>query len=250
MIPLAKVAAKHLPKGFDVSQLENIDVDAFNERNEQMLNQKYRVERKQHMYHSSIFNEPGVLDQHFKDFKADTQAQKNVLMRTRILTKRIIDGEKLKAVFTGDAGAGKTMLAVCLLNNINENQDLNLTCLFISFPKLMDWERIKAGGTDQERVLRIESAIKKADVVVWDDLGSETAMQDFRAGQQNTEASEYTQKVLFNLADSRKDKVDVFTTNNTSSQLTQIYNPKLISRMLTKKPENIIKFDGPDQRMS
>lgn len=211
------------------------------------INMMYLKEKQRRMYKSSLYNEQGVLDHHFKDFIADTDEQKTNLLKTRQLTKCVVEGEKLKAVFTGNAGTGKTMLSVCLMNYVYENT--NLSCLFVSVPKLMDWERVRAGETDQQRAINVEKCIQHADLVVWDDLGSETSLMRPDKKIKLAQASEYTQRVLFTLADSRKGKVDIFTTNNNDEELLQIYNGKIISRLLTVDNNNVIKFSGTDHRM-
>lgn len=237
---------KSIPKQA-LEQAKEVDLTKFEADNTRKLNELYLHDKQRAMYKSSVFNEQGVLDQHFKDFRAETAEQKNNLLKARKITKRIIDGEKFKAVFTGSAGSGKTMLSVCVMNYVYENT--NMSCLFVSVPKLMDWERVRAGGSDERRAINLEKRIQNADLVVWDDLASETALKHPDKDTKIAQASEHTQKVLFYLADSRKGKNDVFTTNNTSKELMQIYNHKLISRMLTEKPENIIQFSGKDQRM-
>lgn len=233
---------KNLPQDI-VERAKVINLDKFEADNNRKINLMYLQDKQRAMYHGSVFNEMGVLESHFQDFKVATTEQKTNFRRARQITKRIIDGEKFKAVFTGSAGTGKTMLSVCVMNYVV--QHTHMACLFVSVPKLIDWEKVRAGGTDEQRAINLEKRIKNADLVVWDDLGSETSMQ----AHSQTQATEFTQKVLFNLADSRHDKNDIFTTNNTSAELMRIYNPKLISRMMTKKPENLIQFSGEDQRL-
>jgi len=83
----------------------------------------------------------------------------------------------------------------------------------------MECERVRAGGTDQQRAINIEKCIQHADLVVWDDLGNETSLIRPYIQIKLAQASEYKQEVLFTLADSRKDKVDIFTTNNSDKEL-------------------------------
>lgn len=233
---------KNAPKEA-LEKASQVNLAEFENENTRKMNEIYLQEKQQAMYRGSIYNERGVLGQHFPDFQVKNGNDKICLLKARKITKRIVDGEKFKAVFTGNAGSGKTMLSVCTMNYVYEHT--NMSCLFISVPKLMQWERDKAGGTDQLRAINVEKRIENADLVVWDDLGSETAMQS----NSQEQATEFTQKVLFNLADSRKGKIDIFTTNNTSKELMQIYNPKLISRMMTKNPDNLIQFQGMDHRI-
>lgn len=113
----------------------------------------------------------------------------------------------------------------------------------------MDWELVRAGGTDQRRAINVEKCIQHADQVFWDDLGSETSFMCTNKKTKLAQASEYTQRVLFTLADSRKGKVDIFTTNNNDEELLQIYNDKMIGKLLTVDNNNVIKFSGTDHRI-
>ena len=81
-------------------------------------------------------------------------------------------------------------------------------------------------------------------MLVLDDLGSESVLVN------NSEASNFTQKVLFRIADYRKNKPNIITTNNTSVQLRKMYNEKIVSRLLAKNSDNIVVFDGEDRRLT
>ena len=86
--------------------------------------------------------------------------------------------------------------------------------------------------------------IKAAEVVAIDDLGSETAMQS-----KTGEATQTMQDLLFRIGDMIQDKGLIITTNNTLSQFKRMYNPKVVSRLLTNNPEHVLNFNGiPDHR--
>ena len=62
-------------------------------------------------------------------------------------------------------------------------------------------------------------------------------------------ANETVQRALFELTTALQDKVLIITTNYDAKQLQQMYNEKLLSRMLTTNQDHIIKFEGiPDYR--
>lgn len=86
--------------------------------------------------------------------------------------------------------------------------------------------------------------MRNADVLVIDDLGSESSMQ-----RSASEASTYNQKILFNIAQSRNGKTTIITTNNAGSELRRIYNPKLVSKLMYTDPSNVISFDSSDYRL-
>lgn len=206
-------------------------------------------QRAHHMFRGSLFADQNAKYAHFNDFKAETVEQADVLGRVVEIAKRITSDEKFNTVFTGGAGVGKTFSAVCILNHLQARNEMPpYSCLFVSVPALFDIELQKARGDREfiEKANTMEKRISAADVVVFDDFGSETSMR-----QGVTEASDFIQKTWFRIADVRNGRTNIFTTNNTLADLAKIYNPKLVSRMLTADSKNIISFSGiADRRIS
>ena len=86
----------------------------------------------------------------------------------------------------------------------------------------------------------------KVSLLVLDDLGSEASFK-----RESREASEYVQQVLFGVLNKRSRTI--ITTNLSSKELSEIYNPKLLSRMYKGVVKNnaIIKFEKTeDKRMA
>jgi DNA replication protein DnaC len=135
------------------------------------------------------------------------------------------------------------------MNDANNNADSPISCLFISVPLLSDLALARVRGKDDRKIdcmNHIEKSFRKADLLVLDDLGSESNMQTSYV----KEANQTSQKILFELADSRKGKVTLITTNYASKDLQEMYNGKIISRLFTKNPEHVINFDElPDRRI-
>lgn len=201
---------------------------------------------KVRMINQSLISDFEDLKSNFDDFRVNNSSQKIELARAREIANEIYSGSTSNYVFTGKAGTGKTMLAVSILNGINKITT-KTTCLFISVAMLIDLELATIGNFDEftkDRAYRYEQLIKKSDLLVLDDLGSESVLVN------NSEASNFTQKVLFRIADYRKNKPNIITTNNTSAQLRKMYNEKIVSRLLAKNSDNIVIFDGDDKRLS
>lgn len=205
-------------------------------------------QRARRMYRGSLFADQNAKYAHFNEFNANTPEKEDLLKRVTEIAKRITSDEKFNAVFTGGAGTGKTYSAVCIANHLQARKEMPpYSVLFVSVPALFDMELQKARGDREfiEKANIMEKRISAADVVIFDDFGSETSM---RKGV--TEASEFIQKTWFRIADVRNGRVNIFTTNNTLADLAKIYNPKLVSRMLTVDRKNIISFSGiADQRI-
>ena len=78
--------------------------------------------------------------------------------------------------------------------------------------------------------------IGNADLVVLDDLGTESAMTD--KGQ----ASEFVQKLLYRISNRQTELI--ITTNLSQQQFKRTYNSKIISRLFANTKNSIIDFSG------
>ena len=85
--------------------------------------------------------------------------------------------------------------------------------------------------------------LTNVDYLVLDDLGSETGNIDT-----NKQATDFTSKVLRAVVNGRQDKSTIVTTNLSSKALMNMYDPKLISRMM-KNLETIIFTETTDKRI-
>lgn len=197
----------------------------------------------------SVFSEKGVLNHKFNQVDTKDAATKAIVSQTQNIAAAYCKGQTFNTILYGKAGTGKTMLASCLLNKVNDNAITPVSCLFVSVPLLKDLALARVRNQDfqqVERMNQLERSIRDADIVVLDDLGSETSM---RTGDIKP-ANETMQKALFTIADSRVGKATIITTNYSGEDLTAMYNEKIISRLITINPEHLINFDQlPDRRI-
>ncbi|USQ69873.1 AAA family ATPase [Companilactobacillus allii] len=204
--------------------------------------------KRRKMFKSSLVSDSNDLYSTFDDFQTDKSYQVDELNKAKNIANRIYKGEIGNFLFTGKPGLGKTMLAVSILNGLNKLDNTDLSCLFVSFEMFMELKKNSfndKSGFIRDDIYKLEQCIKNCDVLVLDDLGSETSFENdlnVRTG------SQYTQETLFRIADYRKNKTNIITTNNDGRELQNMYHPKIISRLMTKKPENFIQFNGTDQR--
>lgn len=191
--------------------------------------------------HDSIFDDPDALNCTFNNYIAepDTEAAAN-LYKARHLAGRYLNPEyRANTILTGNPGTGKTHLAMGMLHAVNDHIQPPVACLFISVNEMT--RRVKDSFNNrqswytEEHVTRM---VSKADLLVLDDLGSESSMRSM-----SNESSDWTQQFLFGLLNKRKGRT-IITTNLNSHGLTKIYNPKLISRMYwgVEKNGGVIKF--------
>ncbi|MCH4008120.1 ATP-binding protein [Companilactobacillus sp.] len=227
--------------------LENIDMEERRKQDEIRITKKYKAQEKYRMFNSSLVSDPDDLKSTFDDFLTDTPEQEEELSQAQNIANKIYKGDTSNYLFTGKAGRGKTMLAVSILNGL-KSLDTDITCLFVSVEMLVNLERqavVDKFNIEKNDVYRLEKCIEKCDVLVLDDLGSETS---FVTGSDIQPATRFTQEVLFRIADYRKNKANIITTNNAGGELQRMYHGKIVSRLLTRKPENVIVFGGQDMR--
>lgn len=144
----------------------------------------------------------------------------------------------LKTIMFGKPGAGKSHLAMGMLNKILEEGDPPQSCLFIDINSL--FTENQRSFDDPICFWSKANAIKlltHVDVLVLDDLGSESAMR-----QQVSEATEYKQQFLKEILG--KQQRIIVTTNLTLEQLQRTYNSKNVSRLLSHSKGHRIDFQG------
>lgn len=201
--------------------------------------------KREGIFRSSLVSDFSDLQYNFGDFETNTPSQVNELKQAKDIANRIYTGDTGNFLFTGEPGLGKSMLAVSILNGLN-GLDTTLSCYFLSFAMFVNNSQMAFKDEFLKRDnYKVEECVKNCDVLVIDDLGSESSLQS-----KTSEASNYAQRILFRFADYRKSKTNIITTNNTGHELQQLYDPKIISRLMTKKAANTIKFSGEDMRNS
>lgn len=219
-----------------ICQQEKIDA----EKQKQDRTNTINIFRKD-LKHNSLVDDPNELNYSFDTFKA-TQGSKEYQMKTMA---RKIAGEyyqdknkKFNTLMYGTAGEGKTHLAMSMLNAVNKYSNPPQRCLFINVNSL--FLAIKRSFDDPTWQWTEEFAVRKlsgADLLVIDDLGSESAMN-----MSNGEASNFIQRVLYQITN--RQKRIIITTNLTMGQLKKSYNPKLVSRLLAGSKGHQLDFTG------
>ncbi|TPR43182.1 ATP-binding protein [Apilactobacillus micheneri] len=194
----------------------------------------------------SIITDDSLKNASFDNFEVDNDETKQALhLAKQIAYKYMTTDEQFNTLFTGQPGRGKSHLALSMLKAINDNSQKPVSCLFVSIDEL--FRKIKESFNYRESKFTEEnmvSLLTRVDLLVMDDLGSEASMK-----RDNAEASDFVQRVLFGIFNSRTRTI--ITTNLNSKELSSMYNPKLISRMEKNVKGHIIKFTEAtnDKRM-
>lgn len=242
----------------DIQQQHNLDIDMNNikelqrQRDEQTkieFSRKLIEQGKRRMFRSSLISDYNDLEQTFDDFNVITNGQQEELLHAQNIAHRIKNGEVGNFTFSGTAGAGKTMLAISIMNDIYKSNS-PLKCLFVSVAMYVKSQIDASKSFDtavKNKAYAMEHLIEKCDVLVFDDLGSESTFQQ-NANGELPQAYDSIQRHISLIADKRKSKTNIITTNHTSAELQSIYNDKIYSRIIAKKRQNAIAFKSQDMR--
>lgn len=203
----------------------------------------YRNEDKRFLKKRSLFNQENALVNEYKDIdKNSPETFRELTKRSMSIVRDFANKNLYTVILTGKAGTGKTMLTSCMLNKLN--QETYLRCLFVSVPAMYDLVMSKFSKDSdkniekkQERLYHLMNDIKEADVIALDDLGSETSLKS-----EVVEANQTFQDTLFKIGEIIQTKGLIISTNNSSSDFQEMYNPKITSRLLTKNSEHIFSF--------
>lgn len=159
------------------------------------------------------------------------------------LTQRYKAGDQFNLWIQSEiTGVGKSHLAMSILKELNSPE---VECVFLDLDDML--RKIRGSFSNKESKYTEDYFIELAtrvDYLVIDDLGAETGDIDTQR-----RASDYTSKVLRAIMNGRQGKSTVITTNLSSAQLNQIYDRKVISRLMTNI-ETIIFKEAVDKRIN
>lgn len=157
----------------------------------------------------------------------------------RYIAKEYIDGGTFNTVLTGNAGSGKSHLGYAMLIAINEFSRPYKKVMYVSIEKVM--RMVTSSFNNDESKVTEESMIEdliKPDVLLMDDLGAEVGSINT-----NKRASDFVSKVIKGVLEERDEKATIFTTNLSSEQLGDMYDQRLLSRILRGSKGHTLKFN-------
>lgn len=212
------------------------------EKYDQAMNsQNYRVFQNQ-----SLLADTNLLTASFGNYKTTEAEEVRNKGEATSAYQKYKQGENFNTWLTGPPGVGKSHLAMSILRNLNESGQKDKQCLFVSVDEML--LRIRNSFSDKESRYTeyyFSELLSRVDYLVLDDLGAETG------GTGTTkQATDFTLRVLYAIANGRQDKSTIITTNLSKDELIRMYDPKLVSRLLRnvfritfketidKRPEN------------
>ena len=244
--PMIYLQGKDIPPICPVCQKEKIQT-AEQQKNAEIVEKIERKRTIEVLDNLSIWGDEDLKQCTFANFDVtdnETQVAKQKAMQ---IAQAYLEGQQFNCLFTGKPGTGKSHLAVSILNCVNSHSQPLRACLFVSLVDLLG--EVRESFRDENKGISEHGAIelmKKVDLLVIDDLGTETLF-----GSSSKEASDFVQRVLFSVLNARKSTI--ITTNLSGKELTNIYNPKIVSRILkaTNKGEHFIQLtQTKDKRRS
>lgn len=197
----------------------------------------------------------------------DKRQANNIGNKAYKLAQEIAAGTNMSVFMSGNAGTGKTSLALAMLTEIRKQ---GRSVMFVSTEELANLvnDRIQYPDVDQKLADTLR-AMQEVEVLVLDDLGSEVGTyaqvndKDFKGARRDLQERMY--KVANARYNGTKQEQDaarkagkrllkpvhstIITSNNQISELNRIYAERTISRLITQDPNHAIFFNGmPDMR--
>lgn len=124
----------------------------------------------------------------------------------------------------GNCEAGKTHLAYAIVDQL---AGVGKSVVFVTVGELL--RKIKSTFSKDSTLTEdaIIRSLVNAEVLIVDDLVAELGALDA-----NTKATNFINRVLFDVFDGRQGKSTIFTTNLTGKRLDEAYGERIVSRIL------------------
>lgn len=195
------------------------------------------------------------------DKRKDTQQAKALGNKAVVLARQMVN-KSFNVLMTGDAGVGKTSLAMMMAGIL---QSHNKTVMFVSANELRDLSADQYDYPELKMKLKDRlNFISDTDVLILDDLGAEAGNYE-----NSNRISPSFQRLIYSIARSRFEgtkedqrkaakegrklshpvRSTIVTTNNIQDELNAIYGSRTVSRLITMNPEHRLAFnDMEDMR--
>lgn len=196
---------------------------------------------------SSVFSDKSVVDKSFENYQVTNQRQQQAKHVAEQIVQDVVADQPVSGIFTGATGTGKTHLSMAIIYEVLRLTDYRKRCIFVNYRELLN--QMKQGISDPQMQKQMASLvtreIKRADLVVIDDLGAEVGDDNG-----NSPATRYDMDAAISIYDARASKATITTTNRTGAELKRIYGSRVVSRMTEHSLDHTYLFTGmQDYRM-
>lgn len=206
----------------------------------------------------------------FSDWKPNerqnTDKAKKLGNKAFVLAKEL-QTKAFNVVMSGDAGVGKTSLALAMLYQL---KDAGKRVMFVSTSELMHLVSEQYSYRDRAKELEdVKRAMCECDVLLLDDFGAEGGSIKKITSGDFTGVRRDMQSLIYDVANARYEgtwreqktavkagkklpkpvRSTIVTTNNQTGELELIYDKRTVSRLISKNPEHRLAFnDMEDMR--
>lgn len=180
---------------------------------------------KKFMFHQqSMIADSNITKANFDNYKPTSEEGAKNLGLAKVIATDYLNGKIFNTIMAGNCGAGKTHLAYAIADQL---AGAGKSVVFVTVGELL--RKIKSTFSKESTLTEdaIIRSLVKAEVLIVDDLGAELGALDA-----NTKATNFINRVLFDVFDGRQGKSTIFTTNLTGKRLDEAYDERIVSRIL------------------
>lgn len=219
----------------DLEKIESLQLD---------FDRKAQAEIEARKFRENSLVNPKMWACTFDSFIAEDGSREAVMKKRVSKAAEAFAAKKVphNAVLYGQPGAGKSHLAMALMQKVHETS--GQTMAFINISRL--FSRLKNSFDDpteywtKEKALQIMTSV---DLLCIDDLGTESSM-----GRSGQEATKWAQDVIYDVLENQ-DRI-VITTNLSEKDLKRVYDAKIFSRIFANSQNTRFDFAGiADKRL-
>lgn len=195
---------------------------------QQKEQEKYEADKaneKKFMFHQqSMIADSNIKKANFENYQPTSEEGAKNLGLAKVIATDYLNGKVFNTIMAGNCGAGKTHLAYAIAEEL---AGAGILVVFVTVGELL--RKIKSTFNKDSSLTEdaIIQSLVRAQVLIVDDLGAELGALDT-----NTKATNFINRVLFDVFDGRQGKSTIFTTNLTGKRLDDAYDERIVSRIL------------------
>ncbi|MES5930102.1 ATP-binding protein [Bacillus cereus group sp. MG9] len=196
-----------------------------------------KANEKKFLFHQqSMIADSNIKKANFENYQPTLAKNLEI---AKVIATDYLNEKVFNTIMAGNCGAGKTHLAYAIADQL---AGAGISVVFVIVGELL--RNIKS-TFNKDSSLTEDSIIRtlvRADVLIVDDLGAELGALDA-----NTKATNFINRVLFDVFDGRQGKSTIFTTNLTGERLEGAYDERIVSRIFNNFRAIVFK-DTKDYR--